>query len=315
MPALSGKYNYSFDGMANIVEAGLRNRDQKKRWALFVQEMSTSKIIEREQNIENAGYAARWPEGANRPELDFSEGYSTAFTQHQWAGRIGITKVIEKFDQKGLKNRLVNQLLDSPTLTMEFIMACYLDYGDSTAPVIGGIPLVNTYGGDGLTIFSTAHTWRSNPNVTWANKSASADSLTEDALQTAYSVIRRNRDNAGIPLNYNFTGLIIPPELVQAATRVMESRLQPDTANNAVNTASKFITSTGYLEHPWLSSTTAWYLKTDARDGGLRCYWGWKPEKTISAPEPGTGNVYISVDWSFASGPSAGGVFDLYKVA
>jgi hypothetical protein len=121
-------------------------------------------------------------------------------------------------------------------------------------------------GGDGVELISTAH-----PNFaggTWSNELATPASLSEASLEQICIDIMRWEDDAGLKIAIMPKTLIVPPELVFEAERILRSPYRPDTANNDINALyvmGKF--PGGIKVNHYLSSTTAWYVRTNAPDG------------------------------------------------
>jgi hypothetical protein len=80
--------------------------------------------------------------------------------------------------------------------------------------------------------------------------------------------------------------LIIPPALKWKAKELLESELDPDTANNAKNTLKNELT---YTVCHFLTSTTGYTLLTDKQYHDLRFIWRRKP-KTQMGVDIWTGN-------------------------
>lgn len=299
----SGKFNIFLDGFVPIMQSANSNLDRESQVGNYATVVSTRKMIEREQDLENMGLLNIWAEAAPINELTMSPGYDMQYTQYQWAGKFCVTKPMERFDQRQLVATATQQLGDSSWKTYEFVGSSYLNNGSSaTSPTIAGLPYINTRGGDNLALFSTAHTWKSNPTATWANRSASPGDPTETQFNIEYKVLARWKDNVGIPLGVQFSGVIVPPELWTTAKVNLESRLTPDTANNAENSAAMTMRAgMNIMQYPWLSSSSVWFLKTNAKQGSLKIFWGWKPEFNKHPPTENAITTFTQ-DMSLASG-------------
>jgi hypothetical protein len=316
MPIQTGKFSNFVDGQAKMVEIAMANLDKAAVYPQYVQVGSTSKITERETDVENMNTLQRWPENTAMPEMEFHEGFPKAMSQEQWGGIIEITKPMWKFQQKNLVGRLSDHLVNAAYKSKEIIATAYLEYGDVAAasvPTVQGIPLIDNLGGDGQELFDTAHGWKSTGSYTYPNKSASLDDLTETAIFTVWSRLARWTDNTGQPLNVQPTGVIVPPELARKAEIVLMSKLDPTTGNNAVNTAAKFLGSKKVIVNPWLSDTTDWYVTTNAKEGKIKMLFAWQNDvKRGWDGNPRKQCYYISLDYSVAHG--ANRLLSLYKV-
>jgi len=313
MALTSGQFrNYMDNCGAELTEIN-EDLDKNSYYRQFMDVGSATRQVERDNTIENMSAVTRFQEGSARGELDFNEGYPQSYMQAQWGGMVEITKVIKKFEMLGLLARLNGQLVRAMAKSKEVIGASFLEYGDvaiASVPLVGGEPIIKSIGGDGTELFGTAHTFKSG-GPTWSNKSASLLDLTETAIDTTYKDIMRWQDNTGAPLDVQMVGLIFPPEFRAKAHKVLNSLKEPATSNNAENAARVQIRNQT-LELKWLSSTTDWYVQTDATTGGLQWLEGWGDEIDTHAVHPRTGNECVTADYSAAYG--ANSLHSLYKV-
>jgi hypothetical protein len=119
-------------------------------------------------------------------------------------------------------------------------------------------------GGDGVELCSTAHL-----NVaggTWANELTTAADLSEAALEQACIDIMKWTNDAGLKISAMATSLIIPPDLVFEADRILNSTLRYDTANNDKN-AIKGKFPGGVKVNHYLTDSDAWFLRTNVPNG------------------------------------------------
>lgn len=286
----SGKFQAYIDGFVDINEIEQKNLKESALFRQFCTVRDTNKLVEREVEVGNMGMLGMTPEDAIPGEMTFNMGYSHAWTQTMWTGRVYLTEFMELFQQRGLATRLNSQLQEAPWKTLEFLGASYIDYADvATSPTIGNAAYINTKGGDGLALFSSAHTYNGNPTYTYANKSGAAADISETSINTYYQVLMGIKDDRGIPLNLKFKGLIYHPAQTMNALKAVKSRLEHFTANNAINTVQDLMKAgVQMIEHQWITSTR-WCFMTDARDADLRFYMGQEPTFRISPPHPDTG--------------------------
>lgn len=310
----SAKFQAYLDGFVDIHAIAAENMQETAIYKQFMDVRSTNKKVEREQEVGNMGMLGMSPENSIAPELSFNMGYNQAWSQIMWTGRVPITEFMRIFNQRGLITRLNSQLTEAPWKTLEFIGASYIDYGDSsTSPTIGNAAYINTLGGDGLSLFNLLHTYQGNDTYTYANKSTAAADISETSIDTNYQVLMGIKDDRGIPLNLKFKGLIYPPAQFTKALKAMKSRLEPATANNAVNTVQDMMKAgMSMIEHQWISSTR-WCLQTDAQDASLVMYMGQEPTYKLSAPHPDTGATVMRESMAAAHG--ANRLLSLYLVA
>jgi len=144
-----------------------------------------------------------------------------------------------------------------------------------------GFNSANT-GGDGVSLFSTAHPTKSAGNQ--SNTGGAVD-LSETALETALIAITQFKDERGILIGANAQKLIIPSALTFTAQKILKSELSTTikgpaaspaggAAGDGVTNANDLnIVRTGsYVPGGWhinrrLTDTNAWFLITDVPNG------------------------------------------------
>ena len=120
-------------------------------------------------------------------------------------------------------------------------------------------------GGDGVSLFSTAHPIDTG---TFANTPTVQTDLNEASLQDAIITISTFRDQAGLITMTKPEKLIVPPQLQFTADRLLHSAFRTGTANNDINSIYNIgSVPQGYRTNHFLTDTNAWFLKTDAPNG------------------------------------------------
>lgn len=115
-------------------------------------------------------------------------------------------------------------------------------------------------GPDGVGLVSTAHKNSPSDATTQSNEFNLA--LTGDNLTVVRLAMNAWKNDRGALAPSNPDLLLIPPALEEQAQVILESQLDPTSANNAVNpNRGKFRT----LVWPWLSDPTAWFLIDSAK--------------------------------------------------
>jgi hypothetical protein len=121
-------------------------------------------------------------------------------------------------------------------------------------------------GGDGQPLFSDAHPLVS--GGTNSNIPAVATDLNETALENAVIQIAAWTDERGLLIAAKPRKLVIPPSLQFVATRLLETELQVNTADNNINAIkSNGSIPEGYTINHFLTDTDAWFLTTDVPNG------------------------------------------------
>jgi hypothetical protein len=129
-------------------------------------------------------------------------------------------------------------------------------------------------GGDGVSMISASH-----PTISGnqSNQLTTSADISETAIEDLGIQIMQATDYRGNKIALIPQCLAIPPALYFDANRILQSVLQNDTSNNAVNVikASGMFPKGIKVNHYFLSQT-AWFIRTNA-PYGLRFLWRDKP--------------------------------------
>jgi hypothetical protein len=121
-------------------------------------------------------------------------------------------------------------------------------------------------GGDGVSLFSTAHPLVS--GGTNSNSPSVATDLNETALENAVIQIAAWTDEKGLLIAAKPRKLIIPPALMFVATRLLETNLRVGTTDNDINALkNNGSIPEGYTVNHFLTDPNAWFLTTDVPNG------------------------------------------------
>ncbi len=137
-------------------------------------------------------------------------------------------------------------------------------------------------GGDGVSLCSNAHVSADGGAAGAASRSnlLTSAALSQTSLEQALIQVRQAQDPRGKPVVVAPKQLIVAPANMMTAEVLLKSVLRTGNANNDVNP----INSTGLVAKAVtltrLTSSTAWFLQTDASDG-LQVLWRRKPEKSM----------------------------------
>jgi len=118
-------------------------------------------------------------------------------------------------------------------------------------------------GGDGKEMCATDHpNWSGG---TWSNELTTAADLSEASLEQACIDIAKWTNDRGLKIAVQPEDLIIPPDLMFEAERILESPYRVGTANNDINALKGKIK--GIKVNNYLTDSNAWFLRTNAPDG------------------------------------------------
>lgn len=125
-------------------------------------------------------------------------------------------------------------------------------------------------GGDAVPLLSASHplvTPTANGAATYDNR-ATAASLSEASIEQLGINISKATDARGKYVDISEEMLIVPPDLKYVAERLTKSVLRTGTGNNDVSAmVSLGMFPKGWMEMTRLTSTTAWFIKTNAPEG------------------------------------------------
>ena len=121
-------------------------------------------------------------------------------------------------------------------------------------------------GGDGKPLFSTTH-----PLVSGgvnSNTPATQTDLNETSLEAAVIQIAAWTDERGLLIAAKPRKLVVPPNLMFVATRLLETELRVGTADNDINALkNNGSIPEGYTVNHFLTDTNGWFLTTDVPNG------------------------------------------------
>lgn len=186
--------------------------------------------------------------------------------QEAWTARYNHETVAMGFSitEEAMEDNLYDSLSARYTKALARAMA-YTKQVKAAAILNSGFDSNVTYG-DGKELFATDH-----PLVgggTNSNEPAVAADLNETSLESAVIQISQWTDERGLLIAAQPRKLIVPPQLMFVATRLLETELRTSTADNDIN-AIKTNGSIpgGYAVNHYLTDTNAWFLKTDIPNG------------------------------------------------
>ena len=121
-------------------------------------------------------------------------------------------------------------------------------------------------GGDGVSLFSTAH-----PLVnggTNANTPTTQVDLNETSLEAAVIQIAAWTDERGLLIAAKPKKLVVPPSLMFVAKRLLDTELRVGTTDNDINAIKQMgAIPEGYTVNHFLTDSNGWYLTTDVPNG------------------------------------------------
>lgn len=129
-------------------------------------------------------------------------------------------------------------------------------------------------GGDGVVLSSASHPCL---NGNQSNRLATAADMSQTSIEDLCIQIMNATDTNGLKVGIMPKSLIVPPALGPEATRILESQLQYDTANNAVNAIKTMGLIPKLVINHYLTDTDAYFIRTNIPDG-MKWFWRVRTE-------------------------------------
>jgi len=217
----------------------------------------SERAFEEEVLITGFGSAPTKTEGAGVTFDTASEGFTARYTHDTIALAFSLTsEAVEDNLYDSLGRRYVKALARSMANTKEVKGADVLNNAFSSSFA----------GGDGQPLISTAHPLAG--GGTLANRATTMADLNETSLEDALIDISTFTDDRGLTISVRATKLVIPPQLVFVADRILNSPARSGTADNDLNAIkNNGSIPEGYAVNHYLTDTDAWFLMTDVPNG------------------------------------------------
>jgi len=186
--------------------------------------------------------------------------------QEAWTARYNHETVAMGFSitEEAMEDNLYDSLSARYTKALARAMA-YTKQVKAASILNNGFNSGTTYG-DGKELFATDHPLVS--GGTNSNEPTVAADLNETSLEAAVIQISQWTDERGLLIAARPRKLIVPPQLMFVATRLLETEMRTSTADNDINAIkSNGSIPEGYAVNHYLTDTNAWFLKTDIPNG------------------------------------------------
>lgn len=209
------------------------------------------------------GMAAIKPEGASVAYDNSRQGYVSRWNHVTLGLGVVFTRELledDLYDTVGMAR--VKGLGKSIRIAKETMAANILNRASNTA-----YP-----GGDGQSLLaSSAYTDTNHPLVkggSFKNAPDSSTALSEAALEDACIALGKYTDEAGLRIATRPQKLIVPVDLQFEAERILNTDGRVATADNDLNAVKSLgKMPQGFTVNHYLTSTSAWFVKTDCDDG------------------------------------------------
>lgn len=216
----------------------------------------SSQAYEEDVASSSFGYAQKKAEGGSFSYDSHNQEYVVRYTHDTWG--LGYMVTMEEMMDNLYQARSFKRakmLAFSMNQTKEINCANVLNNGTSTS-----FP-----GGDGQPLFSTSHPSASG---TMSNRNSTAADLSEAALEDVIVSISLLKNSRGLIFKALPRKLVVHPNNMFNAERILKSPLQNDSGNNAINALKSMgMLTEGYTVNHFLTSTSFWAVQTNVPDG------------------------------------------------
>jgi hypothetical protein len=218
---------------------------------------TSRKGFEEDVGISSFGLAQVKPEGQSVSFDTEVQGFITRYTHIAYGLGFIVTKEAFEDDQYDvIAERRARALAFSMRQTKENVAANVYNRAFNASYTFG----------DGVSMISSAH-----PNVaggTQSNTLAVNANLSEAALEQAVIDISKFTNDRGLRIQVMPKSIILPTDLQFEGERILKSQYRTGTANNDISalvSMGKF--PDGIKLNHYFTSTTAWFVRTNAPDG------------------------------------------------
>lgn len=242
----------------------------------------SQRAFEEEVLVTGFGSAPVKTEGQGVQFDNASESYTARYTHDTIALAFSLTEeAVEDNLYDSLGKRYVKALARSMANTKEVKGADVLNNAFSTS----------FNGGDGKPLIALDHPLAG--GGTAANRATTMADLNETSLEDALIDISTFTDDRGLTISVQATKLVVPPQLVFVADRILESTLRVGTADNDINAIRNTgVLPGGYTVNHYLTDPDAFFLLTTVTEmgEGLKMFQRTAMETSME-PDFSTGNL------------------------
>jgi hypothetical protein len=220
------------------------------------QRETSDKAYELDVALSSFGLAVEKPEGEPIQYDTMKQGYEARYTHVTMGlGYIVTREELEDGQYAQVSRKRAKQLSFSMRQTKEVLAAEVLNNAfDAASPI-----------GDSQALISATHPELSGPQ---SNLISIAADLSEASLEDMLIQIHLMVNDRGLKISQKGKKLIVHPNEVFNATRILETNLRSGTDFNDVNAIRQLrLLPEGVMVYDYLTDPDAWFIKTDVQDG------------------------------------------------
>jgi len=225
---------------------------------------ASERSFEEETKLSGFGAAPVKNEGSAIAYDNAQEAWTARYNHETIAQGFSITEeAMEDNLYDSLSNRYTKALARSMAYTKQVKAASILNNGFSGSYL----------GGDNVSLFGTNSSSAvvNHPLVnggTNSNRPSVGADLNETSLEAAVIQIAGWTDERGLLIAAKPRKLVVPPQLMFVAKRLLDTELRVATADNDINALKQMgAIPEGYTVNHFLTDTNAWFLLTDVPNG------------------------------------------------
>ena len=251
--------NQAFDGVYD------QRTDEYKQ--IFTEETGTPRAYHEEVVLYGMGAAPVLPDGQ---AVTYDEGgqlYVKRYQYDVYGLAFALTKVlVEDGDHIRVGSTMSKHLAQAMDETLETVTANHVNRAFTSG----------YNGGDGVPLVSASH-----PVIGGVQSNVlTSAALSQTSLEQALITVRQAMDSRGKKIRLTPKKLIVHPSNMLAAEVLLKSVLRTGTNNNDINPVKTTTSLSDAVVISRLTSPTAWFVQTDARDG-MKVLWRRKLEKSM----------------------------------
>jgi hypothetical protein len=253
--------NEEFDGLYN------QRADEWKQ--VFSERQGIPRNYHEEPVLYGFGAAPELPDGMPVTYQSGGVLFNARYVYKVYGLAFALTKVlVEDGDHISIGQTYAKHLAQSLIETKETLCANILNRAFNSSYT----------GGDGVSLVNSAHPIASG---TFSNVLTTAANLSQTSLEQMLIQIRNAIDNNGKRIRLTPTKLVLSPSNVFQGEVLLKSVLRAGTGNNDINPINSMgMIDGGQANLSRLTSTTAWWVQTDAKVG-LQLMMRRKLEKSM----------------------------------
>ena len=270
---------------------GLEYKTYEQEHAEIYETENSERSFEEEVKLSGFGAAPVKNEGSAISYDNAQESFTARYNHETIAMGFAIT-------EEAMEDNLYDSLSSRYTKALARAMA-YTKQVKAAYPLNAGFSAYQS--GDGVSLFNASH-----PLVSGgvnSNRPTVGVDLNETSLEAAVIQIADWTDERGLLIAARPRKLIVPPDLMFVAQRILATELRPATADNDINALKSMgVIPEGFAVNHYLTDTNAWFLMTDVPNGMK--HFVRAPLETSMDGDFDTGNVRYKARERYSFGVS-----------